>query len=429
VGVSLTSVVFTSRNANRDAVIWNSIASLVFGLQSYVLMWLAQLTGGYGDAGVLSFAAAQAFLFWTVGGYSMRRFQVSDVTGRFSFADYCWSRGVTAVVMTAICAGALVVQWHGGAGDFKVAVIALMTTLRLVDVIEDVVYARLQQRSFLYAAGRISAARLITATLAYAVVIVVTGDLVAALVVAIVVSAAILAVALAVVRPKLATGTLGDRARARDVARLLVECFPLFAAGLLLMYLGNAPKYAIEAALPDPDTVQAQFGFLVMPIFVITTISGFIYNPMIVTMATSWRHAELRSLRRLIGRVAAAIVGVTALACVGGYFLGPPVLSFVFHADLHAFAWQFAVLLLGGGLLALSGFVTVVLTVMRRQLVILVVSLAVSLVALATATMWVRQWGLNGACVLAMVIAAVQALCLGAVLTVVLRRAQARMPA
>jgi O-antigen/teichoic acid export membrane protein len=425
--MSVSAVVLGTRNVSRDGVVWNSVASLASALQAYVMMWVAKATLGLDEAGVLSLAAAAAYIFWTIGGYNMRRFQVSDVTGRFPFRAYCWSRGITIAAMVVACLGYLVVRGHGGYDGEKLAVIALVTLLRVVDVGEDVVYGQLQLRGHLHAAGRVSTARFVAVTVAYCVVVVATRDLVVALVVSIVASVALLALEVLLVRSGL-DSPAGVVCRRRDVGRLLVECFPLFAAGLLLMYLTNAPKYSIDAALPDPDAIQGVFGFLVMPIFVISLVSGFIYNPMVVTMATRWHERAMRPLLAMLGRVTAAIVAMTVVAAVVGYAIGMPVLSWLFRIDLHAYRWQFAVLIVGGGLTALTGFASLVLTVVRRQMAILVANLVLSGGCLLIANAWVSRWGIDGACTLSAVIAGAQTVVLVAVLAVVFLRSTATAP-
>ncbi|MCL1840235.1 MAG: lipopolysaccharide biosynthesis protein [Propionibacteriaceae bacterium] len=419
--MTVSAAIFGSRHVARDGVIWNSAASLIFALQSYVLVWVASITLGTDQAGIMSLATAQAYLFWTIGGYSMRRFQVSDVARRFSFVEYIWSRAGTVAAMVIVCAVFLVVDRHSG----NLTVVALVTLLRVVDVCEDVVYGELQQQGHLHAAGRVSAVRSAVVMVVYGVLLFVTHDLVVSLVVSICVSAAVLTLAVTLVRPALSLG--GDRAcRPREVGKLLAQCFPLFAAGLLAMYLANAPKYAIEAALADPNRMQGLFAYLVMPVFIINVVSGFIYNPMVATMAHHWRDRALGALGRLVGRVAGTIVGLTIVATVVGYFIGPPVLSFVFHERLDQYAWQFAVLMIGGGMSALAGFATSVLTVQRQQVWVFVFSAAVSLACLICATPMVAHWSLNGACVLSTLIATAQAVMFTIVVAVSFARARGR---
>lgn len=61
------------------------------------------------------------------------------------------------------------------------------------------------------------------------------------------------------------------------------------------------------------------------------------------------------------------IAGISAVCIAGAYVLGIPVLSMLYHTDLAGYKHELLILLLGGGFLAGSGYLSVVLTIMRCQ--------------------------------------------------------------
>ena len=411
----------------RSDVVWNTAASMVFALQSYFMLWLVQFTSGAAYAGIFSFAAAQAFLFWSVGCFGMRRFQASDVRAKFTFADYVMSRIVTVGAMIVTCAVFLVVQVQdGGLDRTKTLGIILLTALKVVDALEDVFMGHLQQRGFLFVAGRMSTIRSVAITLVFGVGMVAGIGLIRALVVSGVVSLAVLTVLAAIVLPGSVRSddrTLG----AGRIFRLLVECLPLLVYAVLAMYLTNAPKYAIEAGSVNKDLVQAEFGFLITPAFVIGLVSAFIYNPMILPLARLWANQLYRALARQILRIGAAIAGLSIIACLVGYPLGPPLLSWLFRVDLHDRGWQFTALLASGGLLALAGFEVAILTVIRQQLAMSIANGVVTVGALSVGSVLVRRWALDGACALALGIAGAQCVLFAAILVGAFARERHRM--
>ena len=151
----------------------------------------------------------------------------------------------------------------------------------------------------------------------------------------------------------------------RNVKYMFIECFPLFLAAYLVIYIGNAPKYAIDAVLSSQE--QACFNYIFMPVFVIGLLSRFIYQPMIGKMALLWHKGELGKFLSMVAKQSAIMIGLTVFVLIGGFLLGIPALSIVYGVNLTGYKAELMVLLLGGGFLAYTSFYQMVLTVIRRQ--------------------------------------------------------------
>ena len=132
-----------------------------------------------------------------------------------------------------------------------------------------------------------------------------------------------------------------------------------------MIYITNSPKYSIERYLSDD--IQACFGFVSMPVFVIELLNNFLYQPKLVEIAMAWEKGELKTFRKYIFRQSTMLLILTGICELGAYFLGIPVLSAVYAVDLTSYKWILLLLLLGGGGLAFVGFFAVLLTVMRKQ--------------------------------------------------------------
>ena len=74
--------------------------------------------------------------------------------------------------------------------------------------------------------------------------------------------------------------------------------FSTFSCRYLVIYIGNAPKYSIDAVLSSQE--QACFNYIFMPVFVIGLLSRFIYQPLIGKMALLWHKGELRSFLSMV---------------------------------------------------------------------------------------------------------------------------------
>ena len=181
----------------------------------------------------------------------------------------------------------------------------------------------------------------------------------------------------------------------RNVGALMRVCFPVCAANFLQFYLINAPKYAIDAAMEE--TVQAQYNFIAMPVFVIQLLGMFLYQPVLGRMSAAAANGDRRALLSDIRKIVLGILVIAAVCLAGAWVLGIPVLSLLYATDLSSFRSELMWILVGGIFLALSGFLCAVLTILRRQSAILVIYAAGAVLSLILTGQMVRSSGILGA--------------------------------
>lgn len=181
--------------------------------------------------------------------------------------------------------------------------------------------------------------------------------------------------------------------------RLLLKlCFPLFAGAFLSFYIGNAPKYAIDATLSDD--LQACYGFIAMPVFVIGLLNSFIFNPMLYKLTRLWNSGKVKKF--VIQTILqSGIVFLITIICIGGaYLLGIPVLSWLYNTDLSPYKTELLILLLGGGFLGLSGLLSAFITIIRCQKWIMWGYLFIAILAFIFSNPIVKMYRMLGAAIL-----------------------------
>ena len=419
--MSLKSFLLDDRRVERNAFVWNSVSTGLFALQSMLMTIVTQNRLGEAQTGVLAIGSAEAFLFGCVGTFGVSRFQASDVSRRFSFLQYVLARAATVGAMWVIAAGFLIWHWLSGAYDgFKIGIIALMVGLKTVDVVEDVVLSYFQQHRRLDVGARACAVRYVITMCVFTAATLILGNLTWALIVTLAVSVLVfLGLAWLILNGFV---TAEDKGSSRSIFRLLRECGPMFVAGALTVYVNNAPRYAIDQA--SDAVTQAQYTFLATPVFAISLVATFLFNPLIARLATLWQEGDLKGFDRIIVRLLALITGVGILGCAAGYFTGLPILSWVFQVDLDGFLPEFMALLLAGYFVALTGLLSTLLTIIRRQAFMAWGYAAVSLLSLVVAASWVRAQGLMGASLLYLSLTGLLSLVFGVGLVVYLVRAR-----
>lgn len=396
-----------SKNEERASYIWNMAGSMLVAFQSVIMLMILTRVLGLQEAGIFTIAYANANLFLTIGKYGMRNFQVSDVKDQFSFSDYRASRIITAIAMAVV--SIVYVLYTGYQNSYtadKSMVIIWMCLLKVVDALEDVFHGLYQQKNRLDIAGKALTMRMLITILIFGICIIFVKDLLIVVVVVTLISAAVF-----ILFTFWTFGVFQIEKKTIDwmnICQLLRLCFPLFLGAFLSMYIGNAPKYAIDAVLSDE--LQACYGFIAMPVFVIGLLNGFIFNPMLHKMSLLWsgkkiKEFVLRALRQV------GIVAVITITCiVGAYFLGIPVLSWLYNTELSPYKTELLILLLGGGFLGLAGFLNILLTIVRRQKSLMWGYITVALAAYLLSDKIVASYGIFGAAILYMML--MGALCL-----------------
>lgn len=393
-------------NLERKIYLWNIIGSMANALASVILLFVVTRVLGANDAGIFTLANSTALMMLTIGFYEMRAFQATDVKGVYSFSDYLMSRFVTVAAMVA---ASFFFVFAGGYTYEKAAVMLLLCIYKVFDALEDVFHGLYQQQGRLDVAGRSLSLRVLLSTAAFVIVLLATRSLIGSCVAAIIAAAAGFMLFNLTIFRHFYGGAFHWNKKA--VFTLLWVCLPMFLGSFMLVYINNAPKYAIDTYLSfENNDYQAYFGYLFMPSFVINLFSTFIFRPMVTPMAQAWADHDRSRLTRIIGKLLAAIVFLTIAGVAVGYFFGVPILSWFYGIDLSSYRAELLILVLGGGCNAVVTLMFYGITVLRKQKLLVVGYGATLVLALVISNILVSSYGLMGASVAFFVSMAVLAL-------------------
>lgn len=399
--MKISKILSNSSNVERDAIIWNMIGSMIMAFQSVIMLMILTRTLGLLDAGVFTIAYANANLFLTIGKYGMRNFQVSDVKGQFDFEVYKKSRLITSILMMVV--SGIYVVYAGNKNGYtlqKSMIIIWMCIFKMVDAVEDVYHGFLQQKGRLDIAGKAMTIRLVITITVFAIIVIISNDLLFALIIS---TVATMALMIYLTQCSYKTVRVGEHKNGgSNVWKLLRLSFPLFLGSFLAFYIGNAPKYAIDSILSDE--LQACYGFIAMPVFVIGLLNNFIFNPMIHKLSVIWEQRKMGQFYRIVAEQIGVIVGITIVCIAGGGLVGTPVLSVLYNTDLTPYKMELIILLLGGGFLALSGFLVTVITIIRFQKYIVAGYGIVAFFAFYLSPAFVKQYAIMGAAMLYLIL-------------------------
>ena len=347
---------FEAHRTTRD-FIWNSVGVGLWGFVFPILTIIATQLAGVEAAGMFSMAFVTGTLLMIIANFGVRTYQVSDIDERHSFIDYQVNRWITCVLMVIV--GVVYCSLHGYDAEMFYLSIGVYF-YRMVDGLADVYEGRLQQADKLYLAGISQAIRSVCALIIFAVVLFITGSMVAAAY-----GMAIVAAFLVITLPLTYVETpRSGPLRWASVRELFRGTAPLFVALFLYALVDNMPKFVMEGALSYDN--QLYFNALYFPAQFILIVAQLIYRPLLVRMADVWSDDSKRaSYDRIVYGILAAII--TLVSIVFMVWLGIPILSFLYGIDFEPFRGWMIVMLVAGGVTAAIDWFYQLIIIMRRQ--------------------------------------------------------------
>lgn len=382
--------------------IWNTAAGLINAAEAVVMSMVVTRVTNLEDAGILTIAFAVGNLLMTVGKFGVRNYQVTDVEKKFSFEIYLKTRVVTVFFMVAATLFYLLYAFTEiGYDRKKIWGILAVCLIYSVESVEDVVWGYYQSKSKLYVGAEMFCFRWSGILFAFVIILWISRNLSFTLMCCFALSVLIFILLLKSSYPKTCdkddrtVNLLIKKADWKDITAILKTTFPLFGITFLSFYEHNAPKYAIDVCMTDE--VQACYGFVAMPVFIIELLNNFLYQPALVSMTIEWKQGQIRRFRIRIIRQMFIIGGISVVCITGAYLLGIPVLSLLYHTDLSGYKMELMVLLFASVFLAVSGYQSVILTIMRCQKELLMPHCIVSLAAVISLKHIVAAYGTMGA--------------------------------
>ena len=398
--LSAQSEQYLAHQTSRDYVLntaGQAAWGVLFPLLTMVCTWLV----GAEDAGLFSMAFTIGTLLLFLANFGTRTYQVSDIDEMQSFADYQIHRAITCVAM--ILVGVAYCNLRGYA-EPMMSICTGVLAFRAVDGFADVYEGRLQQKDKLYLAGLSQGVRCAAGFVGFAVVLLVTRNLVWAswaMAIAAIASLVVLTVPLALFETD-----RGRKPSLRGVGELFSACWPLFAALFLYNVIDSVPKFAMEGVLSYDN--QLYYNAMYFPAHTILMISAFIYKPQLVRLARIWDDPEKRRRFDLLVLAMIGVIALTtgAMALFMGT-LGIPLLNIMYGLDFEQFRGLVFVMVGTGGVCACIDFLYQIVTVLRAQKEVTRLYAIAFAFAVPVAMLLVNFSGLAGAVVGSLVVMAI----------------------
>lgn len=376
-------------------ILWNMLGSAVYALTSMLLG--AAVTRCLGaDAGGIFFFAFSTFgqQMFIVAYFGMRPLQITDATGRFSFAEYRHFRCLSclAAAVLSLCYALTCTE----AGTAR-SVLLLMAIYKVLDGYADCYDSEFQRQGRLYLAGKSNAFRTLLSVLLFTGVMLKTGDLVLSS------AAAVLgqgfSLLLFCVLPLREFRAVSFRRQRGSVWALFQRSRWLFVSSFLDLYIFAASKYAVNRHMSSAD--NGYYTTIFIPTSVINLMANFVIRPVLTGLSEKRERGDRAGFLGLLQKIALLIAIFTLLGAGAAWLLGIPVLSLLVGAEagaaLRPYRGALIEVIFGGGFYALLNLLYYVLVILEAQRSIFLIYGGTTVFAWLISDVMVLRRGIPGA--------------------------------
>lgn len=373
-------------------VIWNTLGSIMYGANSFIMLALVSRIGTVEQAGHFGIAFTTAQILYIVGLFGVNFYQMTDYQEKYSFSDYAKIKVFSCTLM--IIGSALVILCLHFTNK-KLAYFGMLVILMIINVIGDLYQCLFFQKNRLDISGSALFYRTLWSLLAFALLLSIKQNIVLALFIQIIVNLFITSYYAIKISPKFRKSNNDNEYIKKNVWNLIVECIPLFISSFLMNIIINASKYGIE--ILSTDTAQGYFGMIFMPVQVISLCSLFIFKPMLNKYAELLLSVKTGAFVKLLLKQILLVILLTAICCCAAYWFGTPILGTLYNKDISTLRNALTLVVFGGGILAICQLFYCILVIMRWQNYILIIYLLAFILTIGITGVLVSEFEIIGA--------------------------------
>lgn len=396
--------------------IWNIVGTGLNSFNSLFFLIIVTRINGMNDAGIFSIAYSTALILYTIGLYSGRLCQVTDIEKKVTDKDYIINRLMTCLLMILI---AIVFVFIKQYTPYKMGIFLLLCVYKATEAFGEILYGIMQKSELLYKSGQSLTMKSVGGLVLFLLVDWLTHNLILAACSIILLNIVILVIFdFMLVSKKLID--FSAKLNMTNVSHIFKSEFFVFANSFAGIYVLNAPKYAIDNYLTED--VQAIFGYIMMPATVVTLFTQFIFMPYLNQLKELYEQKKMKEFKAIALKIKLAILAFGVLASLAAFVIGPEVLSIIYGEDLISYRIQLTVIIAAYIMYGISYVNLVLLTTTRNTFVQFVVYIITMLVALIGSNLLVKNLQINGATISVVITLGVQFILYTIVTKVIFRK-------
>lgn len=370
--------------------IWNTIGLTFNAFISLFLLIIVKRINGLNIAGIFTYSFSLCCLFFIISIFYSRTFQVSEYKREFNFNDYLVFRIIFDILSLALI---FIFSIISGFDKYKILVIILLMIYKCIEALCDSIFGQIQIEGNLYKTGISYTLKFALGIFVFFLVDYFTKNLLLSIVGLNIVSLLILFFydipALKIKASKL-------NINKDKLKRLFIITFPVFIYTFLENYLSNSQKMIMTYFIDNK--LQTIFGILIMPATMILLVGNYIIMPFINDLTNKFKNKKYNEFDNLVTKICLVVFIIGLLCIIVAYFLGIPVLNFIYSINLEEYKLLLIIIMIGAVLNSIIMVLTNVLTIINVNKIQTFIYLIMSILATLITIMLASIYKINGLC-------------------------------
>lgn len=375
-------------NIDKKNFFWNMLGSTVNSFSSLFLMIIVTRINGTNVAGIFTFAFSLACLFQVIANYFGRTFQVTNIDKNINDSDFIYNRITSCIIMVLFV---LIYLLFKNYDCYKVIVILLFILYRLIESLTDSMYGIIQKNNELYKVGISLFLKGIFGVIIFFIIDYFFKNVMFSIIGLVFVNIFVL---FFYDYKNFNIFYKKNKYNKKTNINLFKMGIFVFGFTFLTQYILNAPKYAIDDYLSNE--MQTIYGIISMPATFMVLCSQFIIQPLLVKISALIKNDKYKNLLKLSFKMIIYISLIGLLALAVAYFLGIPVLEFVYGIDLKDYLISLLIIIVGATLFSISFAISSILTAMRKTFIQIIFYIICSLIILFLSKYLVLDYNIFG---------------------------------
>ncbi len=373
--------------------IWNALGTGLNSCNSLFFLIIVTRINGIEQAGMFSLGIAIGLILYTIALYSGRVCHVTNIDSKITDKDYVLNRSLTCLLMLFLAIVIVVLRKYS---ILKAEIILLICLFKCIEAFSDIFYGIMQKNNYLYKAGQSLTLKAVLGLASFFVINYFTYDLVLALIILNIVNIVILLFFDIKFVENIKKGKFSEEVSTKqNIFDILKKEFFVFANSFAGIYILNASKYAID--IYETESVQAIFGYIMMPATVMILFAQFILLPFLNKFKELYKEKKIKEFDLLGTKIKGVVFLFGIFAVTIAYFIGPEFLSFIYGENLLDYRLYLMIIIATYILYAISYINLVILTTMRKTFIQFVVYVISMFVAFVASNLLVKNYGIFGA--------------------------------
>ena len=374
------------KNNSRKNFIWNFLGLTINSFNSLFYLVIINRINGGKEAGIFTFAFSLITLFYFIGIYFNRAYQIS--TDKYNNKEFLINRFISCVLMLVVCIIFCVIKDYS---FYKVMIIMLICIFRLLEAFADIFYGMEHKDGLLYKAGQSMFYKSILSLIGFLICDLLTHNIMLSITIVIIINI----IGIIFYDIKNAKKYIEREYKWKNVLAIYKIALPIFIFSFLNVYLVNASKYSLDNY--STAEIQNIFGIILMPGTIISLFSSYIINPYITQLKDDYKNKKIKSFNKLILKISAFIFIFGLFCILGIYLLGVPILKLLYGINLSNYKLELVMIIIGAIFLTLTAVISAGLTILEKNYIQMYIYIIDAIISLFLTRVLVANYKIFGA--------------------------------